>query len=265
MCHDLSFSANTVEFITDLLPNIVFDKQLGIDFSVTAHVLSMSHRKCFIIYSRDGIPHANEFEWGLVADFMNTPELIKKYRIQMANCRMENIPDKKSAWYKIRQQRCLIAVDGIYEHRQVKGFKNKIPYYITLKNSRQILLPGLYNYSPIPDPGTGEMQGTFAIITGTANSLMKQIHNDGANKHRMPRFMAPGQALQWMDESLTDGELIDFLKYEIPSEALLAKPVYMIRTTKPRPDGKEKYEEFAYENLPPLGNDDAPEMQKSLF
>lgn len=265
MCHDLSFSANTVEFITDLLPNIVFDHQIDIDFSITSHVLSMSHRKCMIIYSRDGIPHGNEFEWGLVADFMKTPELIKKYRTQMANCRMENILDKSSAWYRIRRQRCLIAVDGIYEHRKVTGFKNKIPYFIKLKSSKHMLLPGFYNYSPIPNPETGEMTGTFSVITGPANTIMSQVHNDGPNKHRMPRFMDPRQALRWINESITDEEIMSFLTYEIPSDDLDVKPVYMIRTTKQRPDGKEKFEPFAYENLPPLGDDHAPELQKSLF
>ncbi|MES1226994.1 MAG: SOS response-associated peptidase family protein [Bacteroidota bacterium] len=225
----------------------------------------MSNRKCLVIYSRDGVPHANQFEWQLIADYMKTPELIKKYRKNMANARMENILDKKSAWYRIRHQRCLIAVDGIYEHRGVNGFKNKIPYFIKLKCSPHMLLPGFFNYSPIPNPETGEMIGTFSIITGPANEVMKNIHNEGDNKHRMPRFMDPQQALRWIDESLTDNELIEFLKYEIPSEDLEVSPVYMIRTTKHRPDGKEKFEEYAYENLPPLGNDDAPERQKSLF
>jgi len=265
MCHDLSFSASTVEFITDLLPNIVFDQQLDMDFSITSHVLSMSHRKCMVIYSKDGIPHANEFEWGLIADFMKTPELVKRYRIQMANCRMENILDKKSAWYRIRQQRCLVAVDGIYEHRRVKGFKNKIPYYIKLQNNAKLLLPGFYNYSPIPNPETGEMTGTFSIITGKANAVISQVHNDGENKHRMPRFMQPRQALKWIDENLSDEEMMEFLEYEIPSEELNVTPVYTIRTTKERPDGKEKYEKFNWPGLPELGNDEPMQPQKSLF
>lgn len=265
MCHDLSFSTSTVEFITDILPNIVLDGQLDMDFTITSHVLSMSNRKCLTIYSKDNTPHLNAFEWGLVADFMKTPELVKKYRTQMANCRMENILDKKSAWYRIRHQKCLIAVNGIYEHRKVIGFKNKIPYHITLAKSPTMFLPGFYNYSPIPNPETGEMKGTFSLITGPANLIMSQIHNDGENKHRMPRFMEPKQSLSWLKEGLTDSDMMDFLKYEIPSEDLNAKPVYMIRTTKERPDGKEKFEEFAYENLPPLGTDEAPEIQSSLF
>jgi putative SOS response-associated peptidase YedK len=109
-----------------------------------------------------------------------------------------------------------------------------------------MLLPAIYNYSPIPDIETGELRGTFSIITRSANELMKQIHNEGVNNHRMPVFMEPKQALQWINEDLTDNHIIEFLQYEISANELLAHPVYMIRTTKERPDGKEKYEKYDY-------------------
>ncbi len=246
MCHDLSFSAKTVEYITDLIPNIVIDNAFNIDFSVASHVLSMSHKNCPAVYLKEGTARLMGFEWGLVADFMKTEDLLRKYRNQMANARSENILDKKSAWYKIRQNRCLIAVNGIYEHRRVEGVKNKIPYFIQLRESKCMLLPAIYNYSPIPDIETGELRGTFSIITRSANELMKQIHNEGVNKHRMPVFMEPKQALQWINEELTDDHISKFLQYEIPADELLAHPVYMIRTTKERPDGKEKYEKYDY-------------------
>lgn len=266
MCHDLSFSASTVEFITDLLPSVVFDKQIDLDFSVTSHVLSMSNRKCMVIYSRDGSPHLNSFEWGLIADFMKTPEIIKKYRVQMANARSENVLDKKSAWHRFKNNRCLVAADGIYEHRDIEGWKNKVPYYIKLKECKHLLLPAFYNYAPLSNPETGEMKGTFSILTRPANTLMQQIHNAGTNKHRMPLFMQPEQALQWINDTNTDEQLRELMQYEIPAEQLEAWPVFSIRSTKPRPDHKEKYECFNYEKLPALGNDESTtEIQGSLF
>ena len=266
MCHDLSFSANTVEFITDLLPDIEFDHQLDIDFSMTDHTLSMSHKKHLVLLSKENHIHLNTFEWGLIADFMNTPEALKKYRNDMANARAEKIFDKRSVWCRIRKQRCLVAVNGIYEHRKVAGFKNKIPYYIKLKSEQALLLPGFYNYSPNADPETGEMTGTFSIITRSANEIMSQIHNDGNNKHRMPLFVPAAKALQWLDESMTDESMQAFIDYCIDSTELTVYPVWMIRTTKERPDGKEKSEPFEYEYLPALGDDGpAQEKQSSLF
>jgi len=100
---------------------------------------------------------------------MNTPDLIKKYRIQMANARAENILDKKSSWYRLRKNNlCLIVMSGFFEHREVKGITNKIPYFINLTNRSHLLVPGFYNFSPLPDVETGEMKGTFAIITRSA-------------------------------------------------------------------------------------------------
>jgi putative SOS response-associated peptidase YedK len=258
MCHDISFSANTVEFITEIIPNAVLDGQLLVDFSITSHVLSMSHRKCLVVINPDGQPKICQFEWGLIASYMDSPEKIKQYRIQMANARSEKVFDKASAWYRIRKQRCLIAVEGIYEHREIKGWKNKVPYYIRLKNSKQMLLPGFYNYSPIPNPETGEMVGTFSIITRAANKIMMQIHNHGPNKHRMPVFMAPEMAVKWIDPDLTDLDMQGMLSYEIPSEELKAHPVFTIRTTKERPDGKNRQVEYKWDNLPPLGIDTSP-------
>ncbi len=55
-------------------------------------------------------------------------------------------------------------------------------------------------------------------------------------------------------------------KTELPSEELEAWPVFSIRTTKTRSDGKLKNEPFEWEGLPELGNDNPlPDKQKSLF
>lgn len=83
----------------------------------------------------------------------------------MANARSEKIFDKKAVWYRIRKNRCLIAVNGIYEHRKVAGFRNKIPYFIKLANSPSLLLPAFYNYKPNPNLETesiGEV-GVFRV------------------------------------------------------------------------------------------------------
>jgi len=54
---------------------------------------------------------------------------------------MESIFDPKMPWYDIRHQRCLIAVRGIMEHREIKGFKNKVPYFIKLACDTHLFLP----------------------------------------------------------------------------------------------------------------------------
>ena len=266
MCHDISFSANSIELITDYIPNITIDGQVDLDFPSSIHFLAQAHRKQPIILFEDGQYKLKMFEWGLITDYMNSPEKIKQYRSSMVNARSEKMFDKTSVWYRLRKQRCLVPVTGIYEHRKIKGWKNKVPYHVKLSNRNLFFLPGFYNYAPIPECETGELKGTFTFLTRTANELMKMIHNDGNNKHRMPLFMQPEMAINWVNENLSDEELKQMIEFEIPSEELEAYPVFSIRATKERPDYKFKNEPFTWEGLPELGNDDPNiKLQNTIF
>jgi len=68
----------------------------------------------------------------------------------------------------------------------------------------------------------------------------------------------------WLDPNLTDEQIQEILDYELQADQLNYWPVYTIRSTKPRPDGKRKNEPFDWPNLPPLGQDDG-EIQKQMF
>jgi len=266
MCYDISFST-TVENILDYLPEeIEPDRQLVLEFGEEVHVMAQSFRKYPIIVFEQGQYRIKLFEWGVIADYMNTPDKVKQLRSGMCNARSEKIlDDKKSYWHRIRGQRCLIPVTGIFEHREVKGLKNKVPYFIRPKDRELFCIPGLYNYAPTPDIETGELKGTFTLITRAANTIMSQIHNCGDNAFRMPLFLPKELELQWLHPSLTDAGMAAILQHEIPSEELYHHTVYTIRSTKPRPDGKSKIEFFDWPNLPPLGMDEAGGSQTSLF
>ena len=264
MCYDISFTSN-IQLITDYLPDLVIDTQLSIDFDTTIHVQAQAYRRYPIIIFDDGHYKLRTFEWGVIADYMNTPEKIKQSRQYMCNAQSEKIiMDKKSFWRRIRSKRCLIPVTGIYEHREIKGWKNKVPYLVRLKDRPLFCIPGLYYYSPIPDPETGEVKGTFTLITRSANAVMKQIHNGGPNAGRMPLFLTKELETKWLLPDLTDEEIQSVLDFEMPASELNYYPVWTIRSTKPRPDGKEKTDPFEWANLPPLGVDESAE-QKNLF
>jgi putative SOS response-associated peptidase YedK len=264
MCYDISFSSD-IKLITDYLPDLILDGQLSIDFDTTIHVQAQAYRKYPIIIFEDGIYKLKIFEWGVIADYMNTPEKIKKSRQYMCNAQSEKIiADKKSFWRRIRSQRCLIPVTGIYEHREIKTWKNKIPYLVHQKDRPLFCLPGLYHYSPLPDVETGELKGTFTVITRQANSLMRQIHNGGPNAGRMPLFLSRELELKWLEPELSDERIQSILDFKMSSEQLIPWPVFTIRSTKPRPDNKGKNEPFEWPNLPPLGVDDGS-VQRDLF
>jgi putative SOS response-associated peptidase YedK len=264
MCLDISYYS-ALELLDDYFPGLVHDQEINFDMDVNIHVLAMGYKKFPVIISKDGRLHRNYFEWCIIANYMDTPEKIKMQRAKMGNARSEKILDKKSFWYRIRKNRCLIPVTGIYEHRAISSWKNKVPYFVQLEGRKVFCIPGLYYFnSNIPNPETGELTGMFTLITREANSVMKQIHNDGDNKWRMPLFLPKELEMKWLDPSLSDEQIKVILDFEMPAEKLCATPVWSIRTTKPRPDGKLKNEYFAWPNLPPLGNDNG-EMQTALI
>lgn len=267
MCYDISFTTS-VENIADYLPDVDEEEvgQLALKFEPTDHVMAHSFRKYPVIMMENGQHKIKMFEWGVIADYMNTAEKIKKGRALMCNARSEKVlDDNKSYWHRIRRQRCLVPVTGIYEHREIKGWKNKVPYYVHLKDRGLFCIPGLYNYSPIPDVETGEVKGTFCLMTRAANDVMKHIHNCGENAFRMPLFLPRELERQWLQPLLPDTELKTVLNFEMPANALNYHTVYTIRGIKLRPDEKVKTEPYEWAGLPQLGQDEGAGVQAALF
>ncbi|MEO7049239.1 MAG: SOS response-associated peptidase family protein, partial [Ferruginibacter sp.] len=215
-----------------------------------------------IIYrnNEDKKLHVRMMEWGCIPFYVKDLDTFKRQRTTMLNARSERIlGDTKSYWYKIKNRRCLIPLSGFYEHRKVLGFKNKVPYFITLKKQPMFFLPGLYSVSEIVDKETGELikHWSYTLITRDANSVMKQIHNDGENKWRMPLLLPFEESKKWLEEDLTPEDYKAILDFEMQSEELNCIPVYTIRSPKMRPDDKAKNEYFVWQGLPELSLDEA--------
>ena len=262
MCYDISF-ATKYELITQYIPDLVVDPQIVFHYDMNLHAQAQAFRKYPVIILEDGVKKLVPMEWGVIADYMNTPEKIRQMRNSMCNARSEKIiDDKKSIWHRMRKKRCLIPVTGIFEHREVKGFKNKIPYHVRLKNRPLFCIPGLYHFPNKADVETGEVTGTFTLITRAANSVMAQIHNSGDQAFRMPLFLPKELEMKWLYPDLDDEGIKEILDYEMSSDALDHHPVYTIRTTKERPDGKVKTDPFLWPDLPPLGVDT---IEQTLF
>jgi putative SOS response-associated peptidase YedK len=267
MCLDIAFYS-ALQLIDDYFPNLTHDGEISFDLDMGMHFMALGHNRYPVITLEKDEYHRHYFEWGIIAEYMDTPEKIKAMRRSMVNARSEKIlGDKRSFWNRIRGKRCLIPVTGIYEHREIKGWKNKVPYHIGLKDRPLFCIPGLYHYNTkLPsDPETGEVRGMFTLITRAANPLMRQIHNSGDNAFRMPLFLPKELELKWLQPGLGDEDLEAILSYEMPSDQVIADPVFSIRGRTPRPDGQPKTAHYDWPNLPPLGDDEARETQKALF
>ena len=256
MCYDISFTV-AIERIADYFPDIIWDSQFSLDFDRGVHILGHSYSEHPIIYrsKEDQLPHVNLMEWGIIPYYIQKEKEFEKQRASMLNIRSEKIlDDVKSYWFKIRNRRCLVPVSGFYEHREVKAVKNKIPYFIQVKEQPLFYLPGLYSVANLVDTDTGEVnkKWTFAIVTREANSVMKQIHNGEKNGNRMPLMLPFELSKKWLDPELTEPEYREILNYELPSEGLEFRSVWTIRSPKSRPDEKAKNEAYQWENVPDI-------------
>lgn len=255
MCYDVSFTIN-IKQLSDYFPELVYDGQMEFNFDGT-HIIGHLYNEHPVLYRnrQDGRLHLRMMEWGCIPYYVKDLDRFKKQRATMLNARSERIlEDQNSYWYQIRNRRCLIPVNGFYEHRAVIGFKNKIPYFITLNKQPGFFLPGLYSVAEIVDKETGELikKWSFTLITRPANSLMKLIHNDGENKWRMPLLLPFELSNKWLDPELSLVDYKEILNFEMPSDELNPIPVFSIRTEKLRPDDKAKNEFYEWENLPAL-------------
>jgi len=138
-------------------------------------------------------------------------------------------------------------------HREVNGWKKKVPYFVRLKGQSIFFSPGLCSVAELPDIQTGEIvkRFTYTLITRDANEVMQMIHSGGDNKYRMPLFLPSELSKEWLSEGLTPERYREILEYEMPSGELEYHPVFTIRS--PKPDNKLKYEYWEWEKLLFLG------------
>jgi putative SOS response-associated peptidase YedK len=266
MCLDISFYS-ALELLDEYFPNLAHDQIMDFDLDLSIHVFAMTYKKYPVITYENGQYRLKFYEWGIIANYMDTPEKIKAQRPKMCNIRTERIVnDKKSFWYRIRKNRCLLPVTSFFEHRKIEGWTRKVPYNISIKDRKMFCIPGLfYHNTLIPkDPETGEVRSMFALGTRDANGKMKNIHNDGENKWRMPLMVPKVKELRWLNPTLTDEGINEIVSIEIPPEDLVEYTTRSVRAREASIYRMEILEPFDYPGLPPLGNDDG-NVQKELF
>lgn len=256
MCYDIHFKVE-INQLADYFHDLIFDEAVQVNFNFSLHIQGHAFAAHPIIYKNkeDEKLHCKMMEWGCIPFYVKTEKDFVKPRSTMLNARSEKIlDDTKSYWHKIRNRRCLVPVTGFYEHREITGWKNKVPYFIALKDQSTFFLPGLYSVAELADTTTGEMykKWTFTIITRKANEIMKQIHNGGDNSGRMPLLLPFEMSKKWVESELSDEEYKLILDYEMPSDKLDYHTVASIRARQPRADGKQKDELFVWEKMPEI-------------
>jgi putative SOS response-associated peptidase YedK len=201
--------------------------------------------------------------WGFLPNYLRTKEDVKNFRYGYKddtgrfhkpyitlNATSEELLNKM---YKdaALHRRCLVPSVGFYEwmHVQVVGKSGKLlktpekfPYLVRMKEQEEFYMAGVWQ--PWFDSESKMTMNTFSLITTTANTLMKQIHN---SKERMPTILPGNLAEAWLYHDLSEQEILDIANYQVASTDMIATPLHKDFLKRPDP-----HEAVVYSEVPEL-------------
>jgi len=144
-------------------------------------------------------PRIEFMPWGLIPSWENDPLKATKIQNHTLNCRIETMHTKPAFRAVAQKNRCVIILDGFYEH-QNKG-KLKIPHFIHPANDEPLLVAGLWD----------ENQNTarVSMVTTHARDFMMDIHNrDNDAEPRMPMLLTNESMNLWLNPQFNTQALI---------------------------------------------------------
>ena len=155
------------------------------------HASGFSH-PTLLIYTNEGHRFAT---WGLIPFWVKNEDQAQSLWNRTLNARGETIFEKPSFRNAAKRGRCIIPVNGFFEHHHHAESGLKIPHFVYLPDNEIIHLAGLYE--EWANPETGEIITTCSIVTTQANELMTFIHN-GGKEPRMPVILTEEDEVSWL-------------------------------------------------------------------
>lgn len=166
-------------------------------FDELFEVLGYAHPH-LIVYTNRDIHSPVLSVWGLIPYWVKNVTDAKKYWNKTLNARCETVFEKPSFKDSEKHKRCIIPVNGFYEHHH---YNNKVyPFYIFSNNDEPLNLAGLW--STWLNKETDKIINSCCIVTTTGNKLLSQIHNNPKLKEpRMPVILEDGKEDEWLNGS----------------------------------------------------------------
>lgn len=211
------------------------------------HASGFTHPELLIYTDRS--PYFPEVAiWGLVPHWTKDTEQQKKMWNATLNARGESIFEKPAFRDAAQNQRCIIYVDGFYEHHHQDG--KTYPFFVQDKQQHPLALAGLW--SEWHHPKTKGLLRSFTIVTTQANPLMQHIHNNPKLKApRMP-FILPQELEDAWLKPITDDvdkRSIQKLIAPLPEGELAAYPVARLRGKEYQGNVERVSDEVSYKDL----------------
>jgi putative SOS response-associated peptidase YedK len=153
---------------------------------------------------------AHLLRWGLVPSWARSVSSGRP----MINARAETVAERPAFRSAFSRRRCLVLADGYYEWR--RSGSSRTPYRITIASGEPFAFAGLWETWRDP---SDELVRSCAIITTTANSLLKPIHD------RMPVILPREREELWLDHNVQDHNLLGSALAPYPADAMEAYEV----------------------------------------
>lgn len=258
MCYDIKVSLESqlrrAEFLSDEQTIAELKEKLKPFIeSNYYHASGYAHPK-ILIY-----PDSSPFEplisqWGLIPFWVKDREKKEQLWNGTLNARGETIFEKPSFRDSAKNKRCIIILDGFFEHHHYKT--KTYPFYIKSKTNKPIHVAGLW--SEWVDKETGEVINSFTIVTTKANRLLGKIHNNPKlTEPRMPLILSEESVNKWLDPNDSEGVKTEIQKLIKPwdGEDLVAHTVQRLRGKAALGNVPEAIEKLIYDELPEVINE----------
>ncbi len=160
------------------------------------HVSAYTHPNilCFINEENNMKPYL--LRWGLIPHWIKNETDASQIQNKTINARIETIAIKPSFKSSVKNRRCIILLDGFYEHYHYKG--KSYPFYIFHKENKPLIVGGLWENWTMSDKN---ILSTTTIITTRGKGIMNTIHNNPKLKEpRMPFLLSKDQIENWLSE-----------------------------------------------------------------
>ena len=191
------------------------------------HVSGFAHPE-LPAYTQESPVMPEMLRWGLIPFWVKDEKAAFQIWNRMLNARGETIFEKPAFRSSAKSKRCLIYLDGFFEHHHYKG--NTYPFFIQRKDYDPFAVAGLWD--EWVNKNTGEVLKTFSIVTTTGNKLLSTIHNNPKlDGPRMPVILPDELENKWLEPIIepTDKKMIEELIQPYPEDELLAYPVGKLR------------------------------------
>jgi len=237
MCFHNSLSSDALEIENRF--NIQFDKKYS--FKPVYYVNAFSY-PLWPVITTEKPDKISAYKWGLIPHWIKSPKEALQIRAKTLNARAETVFEKPSFLYSVSSKRCLVLSGGFYEWYDLKS--KKYPFFVSLKTEKVFALAGIYQDWVNKD--SGEMSGTFSILTTESNELMSKIHNI---KKRMPVIIPREMENLWLQTNLSPENIkAFFMPFDVKN--MKACSVSRLITSKTeKSDIAESQKEFIYHEL----------------